>query len=122
MRIALVSNNTIVNVIVMDSYDEEFLESIKDSHNFDSYFSEEDYGYPISINWYLDEEDSTWKPANKPFPSYVFSKENGSWEPPIPYPGTPENPNKYWAWDEANLQWLLLDAPIPAPTGSIPNN
>jgi len=111
MKIALVNNNTIVNIILVDSIDTQFLESIKEEQNFTSYFSEEDYTYPFSVNWILDTEDSLWKPQNKIFSSWVFDKDLGSYVAPVPHPAASEDPSKYWAWDEASINWILSDTP-----------
>lgn len=121
MNIALVKNNIIENIIVMDSFDEEFLELIKQDNFLDSYFIVEEYPYPLSIGCVLDASDNLWKPQNKKYSSWIFVKETGTWEPPIEYPGVPEDPKKYWAWNEEILNWNLLDIPIPPSTGSIPN-
>lgn len=121
MNIALVKSNTIINIIVVDEIDIEFLNSIKQINDYDSYFDTNIIPYPVGIGHRLDISDNLWKPINRFYPSWIFDTSIGSWMPPIPQPDQIINENQYWAWDESNQNWVLLEAPIPPVTGSIPN-
>lgn len=38
----------------------------------------------------------------KPFPSWSLDKNTWEWVSPVPHP----DPNKFFAWDEKNQQWI----------------
>jgi hypothetical protein len=52
-----------------------------------------DYTYMESIDAFI---------SPKPFLSWVVNSENGTWEPPLPYP----TDGKKYEWFEPNQQWI----------------
>jgi len=47
----------------------------------------------------------------KPFPSWALNEDTCQWNSPVPYPtdvGTHETPKRY-IWDEATINWILME-------------
>jgi hypothetical protein len=44
----------------------------------------------------------------QPYPSWVLDEESCLWTAPVPQS---ERPNKFqgWIWDEASVNWILID-------------
>ncbi len=55
------------------------------------------------IGYTYDQTNDIFIPP-KPYQSWVLSKINCNWEPPIPYP----NDDKNYAWDEETNEWILI--------------
>jgi len=49
--------------------------------------------------------------ARKPFPSWLWDEDNGTWVPPIAFPvdATVNSNNVQYQWDEAVVNWVPID-------------
>lgn len=52
-------------------------------------------------SWILDEETCQWN-APIPNPSWILNKTTGEYEPPV------TRPDKYYIWEENNLEWVEI--------------
>jgi hypothetical protein len=60
-----------------------------------------------SVGYYYDSQLDAFIPP-KPFPSWILDTQTCWYEPPVPYPLNGDI-NKYYIWDEENINWVLAD-------------
>jgi|18_taG_2_1085343.scaffolds.fasta_scaffold01101_11 hypothetical protein len=48
----------------------------------------------------------------QPYPSWTWSNDNAKWSSPTPYPSEEAPVGKNWAWDETQLDWILVNNEI----------
>lgn len=48
----------------------------------------------------------------QPYPSWTWSNDNAKWSAPAPYPSEEAPEGKNWAWDEDELDWVLVNNEI----------
>lgn len=92
MNVAIIQNNTVINVIVCDSLDlAKFVTGINEVIDADKHKAY--LGY-IKIN-------DVWCPPS-PFPSWILDLNSRKWNPPIPQP----EDGQLYDWDENSLSWV----------------
>jgi hypothetical protein len=94
MNIAIIENNTVVNVIVCDSFElakeltvaEQVIDS--DEHKaYLGYVKTNDIWHPVSL-----------------YNSWILNTETRQWDPPISRP----NDGNPYIWDETTLSWVVI--------------
>lgn len=94
-KYAVISDNTIVNVILADS--KEVAESVTQLECIE--YDEEN---PVDIGYFWSEEYSKYiSPA--PFASWTYNGER--WEAPVPYPEDDE----LYLWNEESGSWIKIE-------------
>jgi len=57
---------------------------------------------------YNEELDAFIPPKDEGIASWVLNEETCLWEPPVPYPGDPENEDEMCIWDEETVSWIVV--------------
>lgn len=96
---ALIKNNNVINLIVLDSPNEDILNLFKEQHNADKIILADE---KASIGGTHD-GDKFWLP--QPFMSWIKNQDLNEWESPVPYPSSNEENVPYYKWNEDILNW-----------------
>lgn len=91
MNIAIIENDTVVNVIVCDSF--ELAKELTGATEVID--SDENKAYVNFIR-----SNGIWHPKS-PYPSWTLNLEKKEWEPPVAKPID----DKIYVWDESTLSW-----------------
>lgn len=95
---ALIRNNIVENIIVIENPTEELLQQVKELHAADLLI-EADQSAAIG-----GEYDGTRFWTIQPFPSWVKDEEAGMWHAPVPYPSD----DKIYTWNETEQIWKVI--------------
>jgi hypothetical protein len=96
---AIIKNDNVINVIVIDSYNQELLSYFVDFYNAD-YIIEASKKAQAGGTY---DGLKFWPP--QPYPSWTKNEELNEWEPPISYPLFDEENPKFYQWNEDILNW-----------------
>jgi len=102
IRVLVVNNDTItVDGVESEQAGIEFLQSLvgPSSWKQTSYNGKFRKNY-AGVGYTYDSQRDMFLPP-KPHPSWIFDESTLAYGPPKPYP----NDNKYYIWDETNLDW-----------------
>lgn len=113
---ALVENNVVINVVVVDNSaidanDEEASgvafcnKHIQQGTWIQSSYNGNIRGNHASIGYTYDEAHDEFIPISPNFPSWTYSFDSHAWEPPVPYPDT--TPDTSYIWNEDQLAWVI---------------
>jgi hypothetical protein len=105
---AKIENNTVTQVVVVDNSQEAEGMSFLNSIGLDGEWIQT--SYTSSIRGKFAAEGDTYDRENdvfiprKPFESWTWNEQNGTWESPTPFPQGPEA-NGSFEWSEETLTW-----------------
>lgn len=121
------NNNTVVNVVVVDTestIDENGIEreelgveicrkvlndpdirAVRTSYNNNIRVRYAGIGYTY------DENLDVFIPP-QPFPSWTLNTSTADWEPPVPKPSN-QSEDGFYRWDEDSLNWIFVEVPKP---------
>jgi hypothetical protein len=100
-KFAILKNDLVVNVILLETEDESILSTIIEQENATSYLDVTENIYVGVGSYLVNNEITAVKPQSTP--SAVWDSELKAWVPPIPSPGI------NWEWDEELQEWHEIE-------------
>lgn len=108
---ALIENNFVKKVIYMQDATEEIKQEILSNEIYDEVINCSEYGQEIFIG--QEYKDGFFR-FQSPYPSWVWNKETGMWEAPIPKPT-----DEIYNWNETEQSWIWCDCNVNNGTAGV---